>query len=73
MAYKANLHDSLPDGHRIHYIYAFDEQKMRPHYPYESDYAATVGTNNKRIISETLELHGQFFDEYNQLNFKEKK
>jgi len=71
MAYKANLHLSLPDGHRIHYIYAFDEQKMRPHYPFESDYAATVGaSNNHYIITETLALHGRFFEEYNMLNFK---
>ena len=37
---------------------------MRPYYPFESDYAATVGSSNKNINSESLMLHGRYMKEY---------
>ena len=65
MIFKANLWQTLPNGHKIHFIYAFDDRRMRKYYPFESDYAATVGaSDSKFLVMETLMLHGRFQKEY---------
>lgn len=43
MFYKAEMRATLVQYQRSHIIYAFDTDHMRPHWPMESDYAATVG------------------------------
>ena len=50
----------------LHLIYSFIEDNMRPHYPMESDYAATLRhVKSKGPSGRSLELYGEFADEYN--------
>lgn len=58
MMTKAKMLSTLPDDHIVHFIYAYDPNKIRKYYPLESDYAATVMTNKKqdKILTETFKL-----------------
>ena len=44
--WKAKLQFTLAKKDKVHFVYSHDEEYPRPHYPLESDYAATVGVNS---------------------------
>ncbi len=58
---QADLGKTMVKWQTHHTLYAFDENNMRPHYPMESDYAATIQhKKSKGILSESLKFHGKF-------------
>ena len=73
MFWQAELQKTLTKNQRVHTVYAYDDGKRRPHYPWESDYAATVGCRGGAAANGwKLRLHGKFQEEYNGLSFQEK-
>lgn len=73
LIWQAKLQKTLTKNQRVHTVYAYDDHRRRPHYPWESDYAATVGCKDKIAANGwKLMLHGKFKDEYTELSFQEK-
>ena len=71
--WQAELQKTLTKNQRVHTVFAYDDANMRPNYPCESDYAATVGCKGGIAASGwKLRLHGRFQNEYAELSFKEK-
>lgn len=68
---------TLMSGSDVHLLYAFDRNMMRPHFPSESDYAATVrcfkGKGRRNPVIPAMKLHGQYKKEYDQLSLETKK
>lgn len=71
------MEKTLMSGSDVHLLYAFDRSKMRPHFPCESDYAATVrcfkGKGRRNPVIKSFKLHGHFKNEYDQLSLEAKK